>query len=388
MRAMLSGLANRLPGARFMVLHQFDNPSVSCVSTAEEVEYLPLRLSMIEALRLAVASALLWLGVPARRLAGEVGRQILDAYEGSDIVVSAPGGPYFGDLYADHEAVHWFFVWLGRLHHLPLALYAPSAGPFTNRMLNPLRRRGFRWFDVLALREERSAALLRDFLPELSPVVTADSALQEDPVRFREIAGNDRDNEEAHNFLIVAALRDPGAASPEHDGAVVGALEALAKETPTRVVLLPQVHGRRRDLPYLEALARRLADGGVQTTVADEETNSDQQRAIVATADLVLAGRYHPAVFAVAAEVPVLVLPYEHKAHGLAEAANIRQWALDVTEVTSDRLCGMLLKLHADREEVRQVLAVTSRGLRQRSARTSDLVADLVSRAKPPSLRR
>jgi hypothetical protein len=38
----------------------------------------------------------------------------------------------------------------------PLFLYSPSAGPFENKLLNPVRRTMYRKFDVLATREEKT----------------------------------------------------------------------------------------------------------------------------------------------------------------------------------------------------------------------------------------
>lgn len=377
MRAMLSGMAHRLPDPRFIVLHQFNNPESSCVSTAQDVRYLPIRMPVTEAVRLALAALLLWLGIPAQRVAGRLGREILDSYQRATAVVSAPGGPYFGDIYADHEVVHWFFVWLGRVHGLRLALYAPSVGPFENRFLNPLRRRGFRWFDLVVLREERSVRLLQRLVPDLDVVVTVDSALQADPESFQ--GGRGR-HEEREEMVVVAAFRDPGAHKNRHDNAIVEALVSLAERVSVRVILMPQVHGPNRDQPYLESLATSLRERDVEATVVDEDTDSDQQRSLVAGADMVLAGRYHPAVFAVAAGVPVLVIPYEHKAHGLAEAAGLGGWVIDVADVSEENMREMVLGLHDAREEVRRILARTGPELRDLAARTSELVAEMVTR--------
>ena len=376
MRGMIAGLVARWPDARFTVIHQFNNPSESCVPIPEVTDYLSLRLSPLNLARLMLVSVLVRLGVPVRRFAGASGRRILEAFDSADVVISAPGGPYFGDIYAGHEVVHWFFVWLGHVRGLPLALYAPSAGPFANSWLAPLRRRGFRWFDLIALREQRSARLLETFVPGLEIVVTADAALQDDPLKFRhEDADVTRDDGVLN---VVAAFRRPDDRQERHDQAVVDGFAALAGRTPVSITLLPQVHGQHRDQPYLESLAQTMSAHGIRARVVDEHTDSDEQRALVAAADLVVAGRYHPAVFAVASQIPVLVIPYEHKAHGLAEAAGIDRWTIDVRAVTSDKLRSLLLGLHDHAEEARRILAETGPELRARAALTSDLVAALL----------
>ena len=89
---------------------------------------------------------------------------------------------------------------------------------------------------------------------------------------------------------------------------------------------MPQLQSQARDdAQYLGLLAAALTD----ESAARCSAATDEHRAtsgVVASADVVIAGRYHPAVFAVSAEVPVLAVPYEHKAAGLMEAAGLSEF--------------------------------------------------------------
>lgn len=375
LRGCIDGLSARLPDARFTVLHQFFSPA-SKIDPGVPVEYFPLKLPLIEAGRFAVAATLHRFGLRwARVLAGPVGRRMIDAYDDADLILSAPGGPYFGDLYAGHEIVHWFYAWLGSGRGTPLVLAAPSAGPFHHRLLNPVRRRGFRMFDRVIVREQRSADMLAEFLPSLDVEVTADAALQqrvsadEHPIT----AAVDDDIS-----TVVVAVRDPGPDRRDsHDEAVVAAVNALAAEHSIAVHFLPQLHGpRHQDMPYLQGLAARIDRASV--TVVSDDVSSVGHRALIAAADLVVAGRYHPAVFAVSSATPVVVLPYEHKAHGLAEAAGIGRWTRDVSEVDTGSLVSLVLDAWQHRAEQRRILSSTGPDLALLSARTSEVAAATV----------
>lgn len=377
MLGMIEALSQRLPGARFTVLHQFAAPESQIGLPG--VEYLPLRLPVLEAVRLALWATIATSGVRLRRLPGDVGRRIVAAYEEAAVVVSAPGGPYFGDPYADHEVVHWFYVWLGRLHRRPMALYQPSAGPFGHRWLAPVRRRGLRWFDVLATRESISA----DHVERLAgrrPVVGSDSALSRripaaDVTEWTDAAPDGR----APSGIVTATFRDPGERRREaHDRAVVAALRHLTG-TGRRVLLLPQLHGpRHRDQPYLERLAAAARREGADVLVLPDTLDSDAQRGLVAASDLVLAGRYHPLVFAVSAGVPAIVIPYEHKATGIAHAAGLDDHVVELDEIDPERLVAALDTLLGRLDEVRSVLAHRSAALAGAADRTAELVTDLV----------
>lgn len=373
MRAMIRRIEAEVPGSRFTVLHQFFDPK-SQVDMGIPVTYLPLKLPVIEAIRLLVFALLRAMKVKARLVPGELGRRVVEAYETARLVISAPGGPYFGDLYSGHEIVHWFYVWLAVVLDRQVVLYAPSAGPFQHRLLNPLRRRGFRWFESITIREEISARMLKEFVgDEVCVEVTADSALQEESMpgsRHDWIPAGDE------GLLAVVAVRDPGGDQTSvHDDAIIAAIEALCSRARAHVFFIPQLHGpRHRDQPYLECLAERVS-GAASVRVVDEyRLDSDGQRSLVAVADLVIAGRYHPAVFSVAANTPVVVIPYEHKSWGLARAAGIDQWAVDVKDVEGDSLAAAVCRLLESLEEVKLRIEAR-RGTLMTVARRSTTIA-------------
>ena len=369
MRAMVQQLSRRLPDAEITILHQFADPR-SAVPFDVPVDYLALKLPAIEGIRLALFALLTFLRVPAKWTLGRDGRLIVERYRSARLVVSAPGGPYFGDLYADHEIVHWFYVWLGRLLGRPLFLYAPSVGPFRNALLNPIRRRGFRWFDAVALRDGVSAEYLRGFMGgDFEFEVTADSALQEvtaDP-------GPSMANGSV--IRLAVAVRDPGQLLRDsYDSAIVAAIDAVCYRQGTEVIFLPQLHGsRHRDQPYLEGLASRVRGAKSVRVESGADIDSRDHRRIIAKADLVIAGRYHPAVFSVAAATPVLVIPYEHKSLGVARQAGIERWVIDHTDARADNLVPMIEEMMGKLDEIREGLRAHQDEMRRAALRTTDM---------------
>lgn len=377
LRAMAEGLDERLADLRMTVFHQFSDPT-SQVELAAPTTYFPIIQPVTEALRFAVAATLSSFGLPAERLATARGRAKIEAYRTADLVVSAPGGPYFGDLYADHEIVHWFYVWLARRFGKRTMLYSPSCGPFENRVLNPIRRRGFRWFDRVAVRESQSAEHLRATFG-IDPEITADSALQS-----RREPGSPPVQCEDDERLVAVSVRAPSDdRRDQHDRAVIEALRHLSAAQRTRFVMLPQLHGpRHADRSYLEELIDR-ADLGANAVVLDETLDANAHRDTIAAADLVIAGRYHPLIFSIAAAVPVMVIPYEHKAEGAASAAGIAHRILRLDELDEDSIIDALDRLVAGAAEDRRVLADRRGALVEASSQSSVLAAALASEEPP-----
>jgi colanic acid/amylovoran biosynthesis protein len=387
MLAMLDALAERLGTVRFTVLHQFNDPENSAKAGGHEVQFLPLAPRDLRLVRLALATVMRVVRLPWQWVGGAHARAVFAAYESADLVVSAPGGPYFGDLYAWHEPLHWWYVLLARVFRRPAFLYAPSCGPFRRRWLGPARRYVFRTFSGIVLREQRSAEHLRALFGRrgIDFDVTIDTALGATvtPLARAEWPGA---TPPEHTRLIVVSVIDyayPDApdrdsARARHDDAVIAALERVAdKLAPAHVVLMPQVHGRHRDAPYLERLAARLRSDLSREVLAEDVESRVQQR-IFAAADVIVAGRYHPAVFSVLAAVPAVCIAYEHKSLGLMEAAGLREMALPIDEVTTERLGALVDRAVADAPRIRDQLQHARIGLQEQALRTADLAAALV----------
>lgn len=379
--AMCSGIEAELGPTQFTVIHQFNNAAAGPM-LRPDAQWITLKLPVGEAIRLMAYLALRVFRLRPQFLLGSLGQKTIHAYETADVVVSAPGGPYFGDLYIGHEAVHWLYVWIAKLHRVPAMLYATSAGPFHKKWANPFRRYTYRCFSRLFVREEISAGHIRGLFAGrrhgVNIEVSIDSALQV------AIAPQERQHADAQ-LIVVSAIHWPYPNDPspqlrqkEYDTSVIEAVKIFAESRPTHVVFVPQLYGSmHRDTPYLEALAR-LLPANISCEVLSDTKSSNEQRALFAAADWVIAGRYHPAVFAVSAAVPVLCIAYEHKATGVLQAAGVPDAVMSIDEVTVEVVQDKARELLAARADLSARLQVAQVALREVSSRTSSAVAELV----------
>jgi len=379
--AMCSGIEAELGPTQFTVIHQFNNAAAGPM-LRPDAQWITLKLPVGEAIRLMAYLALRVFRLRPQFLLGSLGQKTIHAYETADVVVSAPGGPYFGDLYIGHEAVHWLYVWIAKLHRVPAMLYATSAGPFHKKWANPFRRYTYRCFSRLFVREEISAGHIRGLFAGrrhgVNIEVSIDSALQV------AIAPQERQHADAQ-LIVVSAIHWPYPNDPspqlrqkEYDTSVIEAVKIFAESRPTHVVFVPQLYGSmHRDTPYLEALAR-LLPANISCEVLSDTKSSNEQRALFAAADWVIAGRYHPAVFAVSAAVPVLCIAYEHKATGVLQAAGVPDAVMSIDEVTVEVVQAKARELLAARANLSARLQVAQVALREVSSRTSSAVAVLV----------
>lgn len=392
LRAMLDGIETRSPApVRFTVLHQFAGGAVH-VEVPHAVEWISLVPRPLEAIRIALFAAGLLVGLRAPAILGRWGRSIVDAMRAADVAVSAPGGPYFGDPYARHELVHWFYIWLAARHDLPIMLYAPSVGPFETWLLNPVRRRMFKRFDRITVREDVSLGHLHALLGQDSPPVTlaADSALQRplEPYPRSDYFGPHRSHLAERLLVGVSAMEwsFPGAADPaerqaSYESVVLDALRHLHERRPVHLLFAPQLYGARHsDVAYLEQLGARLPRD-VSWEVVDPAGDSDHQQRVFGMTDIYLATRYHPQVFSISSAVPGVCIYYQHKALGFLRHFGLERFAFPIDDVDSRAVCAALDDVLEHRDELSDRIAAQLPALRAAARRSSELVVELLQPA-------
>lgn len=386
MRAMIDGLETGLGPARYTIVVQFRDTNLA-VPFRESVTLLHLRMPLMEMAGLFAYGALRRLGLSLRLLLTARTRPIVAAYESADLVLSAPGGPYFGDIYADHEIVHWFYVWLATVYRKPLFLYAPSAGPFRIRWLNLVRRHLFRRFDVLCVREAISAGFLEALLGKETRIeVTADAAIQQRiaPCRRDEYFRDGRSSLTARTLVAVSAIEykfpgeaDPAAKQRRYDDALAQCLRHLADTRSCHFLFVPQLYGGAHDdAPYLRRLAERLP-ANASWELVDQTLDSDGQRAIFGMADLCIASRYHPQIFAASAGVPGICIYYEHKALGFMSLLGLEDFAFDIRDPDATSMCRKLDEVLERRDTLARQIDERMPAIRARSRRTTELAVAL-----------
>lgn len=361
---MLSGLRKRLKGYHYQVLVQ--SPDVNPLRAGQpDVESFGMLTKHVDALRAGAYVMLHRLGLPCRwLLRGHCGR-VVRAYQEAELVVSAPGGPYFGDLYGKHEYGHLFHVWLAQTLGKPTVLFAPSAGPFTGVWRNAIRRSLLSRMDVLCVREEISRDnLLRLGIPSERVQVVPDAALNYSVERhqghLREVLGPAFE-EGRHSFgFTPCQWRYPGDADPdarqkEYVTALARVLDRCVEEYDSTVVAFPQLFGRHTDLPFIERVRSEMRHSR-RCHVFPSDRDCLEQQAVIGQMDMFIATRYHSQVFAAKMGVPSVCVAYEHKARGFMRLLGLERHVLDIEDMDEGRLWEAVKLAWQQRDAIRSAL--------------------------------
>lgn len=343
------------------------------------IAYLNMVMPVLQAALLLWGAMLKFLRLPPLVPNASTAMQIMRAYHDADLVISAPGGPYFGDLYRGHEPVHWLFILLGRLYGKPLYLYAPSAGPFTGSLFNLFRRYIYRCFRVVICRETESARYIEHLVPSIEPVVTADSALQEQ-------VHTDLDTDVQSQLLangsdlatISISVLEYSRLSPDqrenYEQAILEAIRHLDERGRYQFIFLPQLYGGyHSDVGYMESLISRLPKT-IRASVLDSTLSSDAHRMIVANSELVIASRYHPQIFAASARTPFIAICYQHKSSAFMRDINMDEFALDIFDVNPAEVVRLVERCITDKDAIKDGLEAGMQVKEQLARQTTQLI--------------
>lgn len=290
---------------------------------------------------------------------GELGPMaVVEEMLHADLVISAPGGPYIGDYYIDHEKEeHLFQLELAELFKKPIMIYAPSMGPFKNKKRNRIRKRILEKIDIITVRDKYSLDYLKT-LNIINPEIhlTLDSAFQDKPdlpeneiqkIMTEEniITEHPEDGKEMLVGFVPAGAKwnyrrgtdDPKKKEEKYVGMMARVLDRLHKKYGARIVFFPQLYGATSDIAIIDRIIAKMNNKSC-VVVLSGKWNSDVQQALIARMGFFISNRYHPAIFAIKAAVPVICIAYEHKAEGMMKAFDNKDYLIRIEDLNEDLL--------------------------------------------------
>jgi len=389
MRAMIRALDEQLGNVIFKIIVQFKDKGLK-INFDQDVELLHMVMSIPEAMGFVLYIFLSMLKIKLNFLLTINSLKIIRAFQSSDVVLSAPGGPYFGDIYYKHELVHWFYVWLAKRYGKKLFLYSPSAGPFKLKVFNVIRRRMYNMFSVFCIREKYSKQNLQQLLgPEAVIHLTADSAIQESIEPFNKKKYFDGKGLEYENKFIVAVTGNqykyPGDPNPSKQRAeftecLKKCFKHLCKKRDCHFMFFPQLTGTiHSDYEYHEYLADSLPTG-TSWDIIDRNSDSDTHRKLFGMADFCVASRYHPQIFATNNGIPGIYICYEHKQFAYLSDLGISDFAFDIRNLDTEQI---LLKIDEALNRYDELSALIKKNLdhiQKRARKSTELCVEFYKR--------
>jgi polysaccharide pyruvyl transferase CsaB len=320
---------------------------------------------------------------------------LAEAVRGSDLVILGGGG-LFEDYWESSVEAFLTSAQGGLLSYLavptlaallgrPLAIYAVGVGPLRTEQGRRLTRIAFGLCRAATVRDPESLNLLRELgLPQPGGPrieLAADPAFDLAPAAGEKV---DRLLSEwgvgAGEPVYGVALRHWGfGAAPGWEAEVARALDRFLAGVEGRLLFLP-FHaggpGMNEDDPAVHRRVRESLAAGDRVVLVERGLRPDELAGVLGRCRLVLAMRYHAALFALGAGVPAVALAYDPKVSSLLAAAGLADLSLPVGRWRAEPLLEALRRAPAAREAL-SGFAAAMRPLARRSAEVAlGLLAD------------
>lgn len=394
MRAMVNGISNNIPNSRFTMICQFMDRNLN-IKFDENIKILSMLIPAIELPGLAIFILFKIFSIECLFFLKNQSRRIILEYRKADIILSAPGGPYFGDIYSGfigyHELAHWLMIIIAKLYNKPAFLYSPSAGPFKIKWLNPIRRYLFRYFIKILIREEISKQFLEELLPSERVYLTADSALQKkiEPIS-RKNYFNSKTEQFNHKYLVSVSANDykypltndPIGKKENYIKCMVKWITYISELKDSHFIMFPQLYGSvHSDVPFLKQLGSLLPTT-VSWEIFDPKSNSDEQQAAWGMTDFTLASRYHPQIFSAMHGIPYLCIYYEHKQLGFIKSLGLEEYAFDIYTLDSEAVVKKIKQAIENRKELSMMINQNIEPIIERAKLSSILAVEAIKNVK------
>lgn len=299
-------------------------------------------------------------------------RRLLAAFRESDLVVAGGGGYLYsyGRLSPGPTFLqHWLHLRLARIWDRPTILFPQSFGPFANPAAARLCASVLGGANVrnIFAREMISWKLLRGLLGEGR---AGKVAFCPDAVFLLEPGPGGKAEEFVSSLrrpVLALTLRDwhfSGAASAaERSSARERYLASLLEVSASflrrwggTVLVVPQVRGPdplEDDTEISREFVRRFGPSGRRNGLIPAPPGiletPEEIIALLAWVDLVLATRFHSAVFALLGGTPAVTVGYQHKAAGMLRELGMERFLVEISAVSPVKILPLLDELMEDR---------------------------------------
>jgi polysaccharide pyruvyl transferase WcaK-like protein len=230
---------------------------------------------------------------------------------------------------------------------VPITMFPQSVGPFGGRLTTSLGRWILGWFQLILVREQRSADYVTRIAPELTGRVrlAPDLALLSPGRPIEEPPTPPRVGIVVRQWWFPAH-QDPAGAFDRYVDAVAGLISWL-RTNGSPVELAIQSNGplhRGDDRIAARAVVERL---GAPVEIVDLDLRESANAAIsrYGRYDVLVATRMHAALMGLLAGTPTIAIAYEAKTPGVFQMLGLTEWVVDIVDLAAEALIDRVVAL-------------------------------------------
>ena len=257
-------------------------------------------------------------------------------------------------------------------------------------LYDKLRREVFTGTKYICVREELSAEMIKNKIPEANVIVTMDSAFQH-PVNIKENSKLFNDDAELKNFIgdgsnIIGV-------TPTHlywnnffnenknfvaDNVRVTFSKFMSDLVSKgyKILFIPQLFGNQNDFGYMSSFSALLPKNS--SMILNNDYDCYFQQFIISKIKAVVGMRYHSNIFSAKMNTPFISIAYEYKMTGFMKKAGLMNYCIDINNLNYENLTAKFNYLIQNYDEYKNNLISKHGFFIKESSRTMDLLCEVI----------
>lgn len=319
----------------------------------------------------------------------EAGKKFMRILRTANLVIHAPGGPSIGDIYKN---VEFFYLWtldIVKKNNIPYMFYAPSMGPFKDDKQNKMRRPILLRAERVIVRDPISLKYVEEFVPEVRPIQTLDSALQHDidmeTNQFKFDAYSDLvDFMSKHKKCIGITITEldwhPSYKYNEKIKNLHNIFGDFIKKRIAEgygIIFVPQLYGTGNDSDMMRRYME--TDHCFMVDSVSDEYDSYFQQFLIGKLYAVVGMRYHSNIFSAKMGTPFLSISYEQKMKGFMQTVGLEDYCIDINFLDFNELENRFNKMISNYSEYKNKLKSLHSFMKEESYRTTTEVINILN---------
>lgn len=298
-------------------------------------------------------------------------KDILTIFLESDAVFVKGGGflhAYGGLLDAYKIYYHLFSIMLAISLKIPVYIMPNSYGPFNDWISKKLIKYTLEKCEFVSTRETISAECLRKFCNK-EIFVTNDLAVylkKQSSDRVDKIF-SDLNLDMKKNNKIAITVRpyrfpesvNPSKAYEEYKKSIEKFIRVMQKEG-YQVVMIEHVYSKNlheNDIQCIQEILDLIPSKERCPIVQDRSLNCEEMKELYSRFDYIIGTRFHSVIFSIMEQVPAIAITYGgNKGQGIMRDLGMQQYALDINEISFDKLYTIFDNLRKNKDNVRKSL--------------------------------
>ncbi|MFO0384281.1 MAG: polysaccharide pyruvyl transferase family protein [Pirellula sp.] len=410
MVSTLSGLAQRIPSAEFVVFDNSKGTRTETVpfsdTTNAKVQFVGVRngKKLWQGTNLKSALALGGLGV-----VGTLVHPLVKVVDSCDMILDISGGDSFSDIYGWKRFAS--VVGTKRLavqRRKPLILMPQTYGPYREAVPRSIAATAVKYADMCWARDERSFAILKDLLGSsfdgerhrvgvdvafLLPLRRLDAGTPGNKELIQFI-NTDRTQEPVIGLNISGLIfNDPDAArnnyhfKADYNQTIQSIIERFLKQTNCKLVLIPHVmilNNVESDTDAMKKLIGPLQTrypGRVQ--LATNRMDQGEVKWLISQMDWFCGTRMHATIAGLSTKTPTATINYSDKAKGVFESCGMGSVVFDPRVLSETEIVDGLWRSYQDRKQLKAELEQNLPTVYQQAETQMDLIAQRIAGYRP-----